>query len=378
MGIHIPSVLEGILEATAAEAAAKARIATLRAALEDEARRRLDAEGAAPSWNTPSLGKVRLDPPSEWLATVADPVTFGSFVAEHYPTEATAIIPIPAADLADALQALEFISVKPAGEVRVEVRSAWEEAYVKGLTVDVEEVLEEDGSQVIDRTITVVDTEGLLVDGMTATRKPAKLVVSLDRDRRTAAITEARASADALLEDAAGDDAPDADPAELHRRRVELEGMGAAILGLIAKAHGLGSSGTKAELAERIARAEIASGNVIRTADQLEAPPTPEPLPDDAEVEEVTTIEEPVKYPHPVSVPAEDLPDEGAARTVGEHIADERLRDDLDKLSREVLRGYAKSVGISAAGTKGELLDRLVEAGAAVSQVNAYAAAARA
>ena len=398
MGIHIPSVLEGILEATAAEAAAKARIATLRAALEDEARRRLDAEGAAPSWNTPSLGKVRLDPPSEWLATVADPQTFGSFVAEHYPTEATAIIPIPAADLADALQALEFISVKPAGEVRVEVRSAWEEAYVKGLTVDVEEVLEEDGSQVIARTITVVDTEGLLVDGMTATRKPAKLVVSLDRDRRTAAITEARASADALLDDAAGEDAPDADPAELHRRRVELEGMGAATLTTIAKAHDLGSSGTKAELAERIARAEVATGNVIRPASELEAP-TPDPLPDDVEVEEVTTL--------PVDQPVEEVPDasdvakateertvildstvvdevrEALATTEGaegphvDELADRR-RQLLDGLSREVLRGYAKSVGISAAGTKGDLLDRLVEAGAAVSQVNAYAAAARA
>ena len=426
--VHIPTLLEGILEATAAEAAAKARIATLRAALEDEARRRFAAEGAAPSWTTPQLGKVRLDPPSEWAATVADPAAFGSFVAEHYPTEATAIVPIPAADLADALQALEFIGVKPAGEVRVEVRSAWEEPYVAGLAVDVEETELEDGA--VDRTITVVDpATGQLVDGMTATRKPAKLVVSLDRDRRTAAVTQAQATAAALLEAASEDEAPGPDLDELHARRIELEGLHATTLTTIAKAHDLGSSGTKAELAERIARAELATGNVIRPASTIE---TPEPLPDDVEVEEVTTL--------PVDQPVEEVPDAGTVAEAEEEVCgysfdhdttganpyecrrcgaeleqpddepervvilDEAVVDEvrealattegaegphvdeltarrrqlLDGLSREVLRGYAKSVGISAAGTKGDLLDRLVEAGATVTQVNEWARAARA
>lgn len=424
--VHIPTLLEGILEATASEAAAKARIATLRAALEDEARRRFAAEGAAPSWTTPQLGKVRLDPPSEWAATVADPAAFGSFVAEHYPTEATAILPLPAADLADALQALEFIGVKPAGEVRVEVRSAWEEPYVAGLAVDVEETELDDGS--VDRTITVVDPDsGQLVEGMTATRKPAKLVVSLDRDRRTAAITQAQASASALLEAASDEEAPGPDLDELHARRVELEGLHATTLTTVAKAHGLGSSGTKAELAERIARAELATGNVIRPASSIE---TPEPLPDDVEVEEVSTV--PVEDPaelaagivdrlgvvgevmrdagppevregmavlehvaeHGLDQPVEEVPEGGAVAAQledpvdvvrealattegaeGPHIDElaQRRRALLDGLSREVLRGYAKSVSISAAGTKGDLLDRLVEAGTTVTQVNEWA-----
>jgi hypothetical protein len=395
--VHIPTLLEGILEATAAEAAAKARIATLRAALEDEARRRLAAEGAAPSWTTPQLGKVRLDPPSEWAATVADPAAFGSFVAEHYPTEATAIVAIPASDLEDVLQALKFIDVTPVGEVRVEVRSAWEEPYVAGLVVDVEETQLEDGA--VDRTITVVDPDsGQLVEGMTATRKPAKLVVSLDRDRRTAAITQAQASASALLDAASDEDEPGPDLDELHARRVELEGLHATTLTTIAKAHDLGSSGTKAELAERIARAELATGNVIRPASELEQP-TPDPLPDDVEVEEVTTL--------PVDQPVEEVPDasdvakateertvildstvvdevrEALATTEGaegphvDELAD-RYRYLLSLLSREVLRGYAKSVAISAAGTKGDLLDRLVEAGATVTQVNEWARTARA
>lgn len=422
--VHIPTLLEGILEATAAEAAAKARIATLRAALEDEARRRFAAEGAAPSWTTPQLGKVRLDPPSEWAATVADPAAFGSFVAEHYPTEATAIVPVPAGDLEDVLKALEFIGVTPAAEVRVEVRSAWEEPYVAGLAVDVEETELEDGA--VDRTITVVDPDtGQLVDGMTATRKPAKLVVSLDRDRRTAAVTQAQATAAALLEAASDEEAPGPDLDELHARRVELEGLHATTLTTIAKAHDLGSSGTKAELAERIARAELATGNVIRPASELEQH-TPDPLPDDAEVEEVTIL--------PVDQPVEEVPDAGDVADVipgefpqvepdsplpvgdnapgpgpftdergtvildgavvdevrealattegaeGPHVDEltARRRQLLDGLSREVLRGYAKSVGISAAGAKGDLLDRLVEAGATVTQVNEWARTARA
>lgn len=388
--LHIPTLLEAILEATATEQAAKARIASLRAAIEDEARRRYAADGAAPSWNTPALGKVRLDPEGDWTPAVADPAAFGSWVAEHHPTEATAVVPIAAADLADALQALEFIGVTPAGDVRVEVRSAFEEALVKRAAVDVTEDRDEDGA-LIERTVTVVDTDtGLLVDGLTAHRKPARLVVSLDRDRRTAAIEVATHEAEDLVQSASGDEPAVADYLELHQRRHDLEGLAAAQLSTIAQAHGLGSSGTKAELAERIARAELATGNTIRPAatiatevepdlapvgvvaevtldrdlaDRLAAEverlDTPPPLPDDVEVEEVTTL--------PVDQPVEEVPDAGPTN-----------RALLDGLSREVLRGYAKSVGISAAGTKGDLLDRLDAAGVTVTAVNDYARTARA
>lgn len=270
MGIRIPDLLNGILEATAAEAAAKARITTLRAALEDEARRRFAADGAAPSWAAPQLGKVRLDPPSEWAAEVADPAAFGSYVAQHYPTEATALIAIAAPDLEDVLKALEFIGVTPT-ESRIEVRPAWSATYLEGLAVDVEEQTDDEGG--VDRAITVVDPDtGVLVDGLTAGRKPAKLVVSLDRDRRTAAVEEAKAIANALLTDAAGEDAPEVDLVELDARRRELEGLHGDQLAAIAKARELGSSGTKAALAERIARVELATGHVIRPAATVEAP----------------------------------------------------------------------------------------------------------
>lgn len=45
----------------------------------------------------------------------------------------------------------------------------------------------------------------------------------------------------------------------------------------------------------------------------------------------------------------------------------------LDGLSREALRRYAKAVGINPGGTKGDLLDRLAEAGTTVTDVNAHA-----
>lgn len=451
MSIRIPDLLEGILEATAAEAAAKARLATLRAALEDEARRRLAAEGAAPSWNAPQLGKVRLEPAGAWTATVADASAFGSWVAEHHPTEATATVVLNAGDLADALQALKFIGVEPL-EARAEARSAFEEQLIGRLVVEVEETGE--GAELVREFVIVDPTTGLAPDGLTGTRKPDKLVVTLDKDRRTAAITEARTQAAELLEAATDEDAPGPDLVELDERRRELEDLHATTLATIAKAHGLGSSGTKAALAERIARAELATGNVIRTAATVEAPePTPAPLPDDVEVEEVTTLEPPAQDQHrnpyvgagadgarrsaqidreevdgldrddprrdqllasadawdrqaaeldadnvipgefPQVEPDSPLPvgenapgpgpftDETGAPVAGLDRLLEAVdtADDADTLagrSREVLRGYAKAIGVSAAGTKADVIDRLVAAGVTATQVDTWAASA--
>lgn len=371
--VHIPTLLEGILEATAAEAHAKARITTLRAALEDEARRRMAADGAAPSWNAAQLGKVRLDPAGAWEAKVTAPEEFGSYVAEHYPTEAGVVLYLNAADAADALQALEFIGVTPTN-TRVEVRPAWADSYLKGLDVDVTE--ERDASAQVTRTVVAADTTtGAVVPGIGVTRSEAKLVVSLDRDRRTAAITEARSTATALVEAASGDDADPVDLDELDRRRVELEGLHGDALAAIAKGHGLGSSGTKASLAERIARAELATGHVIRPAsdpslvvtewvDQQhgDGPEAQDPLPEGTEVEEVTTV------------PAPREPYVGDAGHAG-HVDPYDAGQELDKAhSREALRKAAKAHNLSAAGTKAEVIGRLVAAGVTGDNITVEAA----
>lgn len=438
--MHVPTLLDGILEATARKAGAEAQITTLRATLEDEARRRLKAEGAAPSWNVPQLGKVRLDPPGDYAAHVEDADTFASFAAEHYPTEVIANITVRAADLAEALQALEFVGITATAQL--ETRPSWRSAYLTDLTLDVEEEFDASGQTV--RTVTALDDADHVVPGIGATRKAASLVVTLDRDRRTAAITEAKAAVDSVIEAATPEDEEAAvDLAALDVRRRELEGLHADQLATIAKGHQLGSSGSKAALAERIARAEQATGHVITvatalvearpgdadgrviedlphagdptrpadvhtTADALALAAAADPrvaatvLPEGTEVEEVSTV--------PLDQPVEEVPDGGDVADVirgdfpqvepdsplptgdnapgpGPFVDEDgaaveapinRLAENLDQLSREVLRQHAKAIGVSAAGAKPDVIARLVEAGVTVSAVNATAARSRA
>jgi hypothetical protein len=381
VSIRIPDLLDGILEATAAEAAAKVRVSTYRAALEDEARRRYDADGAAPAWTAPDLGKVRLEPPGPWTAVVADAVAFGDHVLEHYPTEAVLVIEVPGTDAQAAGEALAFAGVT--ARARVETRPAWSATYLDSLDVSDDDNGDPSATSAVPDEEVAVDPAGLLVPGITRQRAAAKLVVSLDRNRRTAAINEAREAANVTIVEATG--VTDEQLAALDTARRELEALPGDVLAAIAKAHNLGSSGTKAALAERVARAEQASGKVIRTAtitptgvnfrveaaggwdepgdpaEDLEAArrlmdteATPEPLPDDVEVEEVTTVEQPV-----------DSYDPAAAA------ADDRRAALLDGLSREALRKYAKAHNISAAGTKADLIARL-PAGTTVTDVTTY------
>lgn len=419
MSISIPDLLEGILEATAAEAAAKARIVAYRGALEDEARRRLAADGAAPSWNAPELGKVRLEPAGAWSATVADPAAFGSYVAEHHPTEATAVLALSAGDLEAALEALEFAGIKPL-DTNLEVRSAWSGPFLAGLALDVDEEELDDGT--VDRTVTAADTTtGSIVPGIGVTRSAAKLVVSLDRGRRTAVVEEARTSANAAIADAIGEDQAAADLAALDVTRRELEGLHGDQLATIAKAHGLGSSGTKAALAERIARAEHATGKVVRPAATLEGTVhraiseeavvgvvAQEPPPTDR----VTTTGHRIPYvgdgadgarrSAAIDRSEADGMDPGEARderlasadrwdaqaaALDEEVtrltatdpivaaakaqADQPLTDLEAAGSREVLRAAAKARGISAAGTKRDVALRLLEAGITAEELGA-------
>lgn len=335
MTVRIPDLLDAILEATADEATAKARIAGIRAVLEDEARRRFQAEGAAPTWTAPQLGKVRYDAPGSWRAMVHDPKAFGSWVAEHYPSEATGVIRVPARLLGAAMQALEF-GVMGDGDtmdVDVEVRPAWSGTFLEGLAVDVEETTTDEGT---DREFTIADPiSGEIVPGTTGTRSSAKLVVSLDRDRRTIALTEARETAEAIIAKATeGEAPPEAGRAALDHRRRELEGMPAEVLTEVARRMELGASGTKPALAERIARAEALAGHefpIHRLA------VTDEPAPE----------------------PAEDEPERGTV----EYLEAKRAEAIEACGSREQLRAYAKANGVPPSGTKTDVAKRLAAAG---------------
>lgn len=347
MTVRIPDLLDAILEATADEATAKARIAGIRAVLEDEARRRFAAEGAAPTWTAPQVGKVRYDAPGEWRAIVADPATFGSWVADHYPSEATGVIRIPADKLEDALTALSFagIDLIGSGDVTVEVRPAWSGTFLDGLAVDVEETTTDEGTE---RSFTIADPiSGELVPGTTGTRSAGKLVVSLDRDRRTVALTQARETAEAIIAKATeGEEAPAADRAALDHRRRELESMPADVLTEVARRMELGASGTKPQLAERIARAEALAGHEFPI--HKLTPPEDDPAP----------AEQP------------DEPERGSVA----YLDDKRAKAIEACGSREQLRAYAKAHGVPPSGTKTDVAERLAKAGHTADAVAEWAA----
>lgn len=369
MGIDVPTILDALLEATADEATAKARIASLRASLEEESLRRFITERAAPSWNAPDLGKVRFDPPGKWEAMVADHDAFGSWVAEHHPSEATGVIRLPAALLEEALMAIGF-ALGEYGQPNtvtssVEVRPAWSSTFLGKLAVDVEETpptatLGDGEHEVNDgpnRTFTITDPDtGELVDGVTGTRSAAKLVVSLDRDRRTQAIESARSAATALLEVAQTDERPEVDREELDERRRYLEGLHADVLAAYAGRLELSKSGTKAELAERIARTEAITGRrEIVPASAVEGPHGNATT---MTLGEALAVQELVK----------GLED-GARQSAAEETA-----AIIDGRSREQLRAFAKAKGLSAAGTKPQVITRIVDAGHTARDVDAYLA----
>lgn len=409
MGIRIPDLLEGILEATAAEAAAKARIAALRAVLEDEARRRYEADGAAPTWKARDAGTVRYDEAGEWTAQVADASTFGSFVAQHYPTEATGVLRLPVDQLELALEALGFAGVNAdTGLVTdVEVRPAWSGEFLKGLLVDVEEVYEVGAALPVERVFTVVDAAtGQLVDGTTGTRSAAKLVVSLDRTRRAASIDEALDDAKALVESATTGEATGPSAEDIRAKRIELEGLHGDDLKAHARRLDLSSSGTKAELAERVARVALAKGITLVPASEL--PPRAPMLSDeelatarrfeeapaadlDAEVRAlaaevadatgstearaiaehgledeivpVSTVAEPITAVDPATATIVEPYDDDRPGMMRVHVLEGHIKAVEALGSREHLRRVARSLDVGGGGTKRELATRLVEAG---------------
>lgn len=335
--LSIPALLEAILEATATKTSAETRIAGIRTVLDQAARARYAEEGAAPSWKRRDLGNVRLDEPGEWKATVVDAAAFGSYVAQAYPTEATAVIRVPAALAEVALDALRFAGLGTEVETSTEVRGNFREKLLEGLVVDVEETRHDDGA--LDRTITVVDpATGVVVDGLSATRKEATLVVTLDRDRRAAVVAEAKAAAKALLDE----DAPAAPPEPGRNRTIE----------------------------------DLVGTGLVKPASELTRPPAPEltaALEDeivdaaqlDAEIASGAarplSLEEAATVARFDAAPSALPPDAHTVNPNDAHAAamaaDVAAIEGLD--NREALRRLAKARNVPAGGTKRELAERL-------------------
>lgn len=260
MTVKIPQLLAAILEATADEVSAKARVAGIRATLEDEARRRTHDEGAAPTWNATGVGRVSYQDVGKWSASVADPQAFASYVAEHHPDNVTATVHLNAADLEAVLEALEFAGIRPLRS-ELEVREPFGSAYLKGLEVAVDESARDEATGAIERTFTVTDVDqatGVVreVPGVSGSRTPGKLVVSLDRDRKADAVEAARRAAEQVVAEATVLDtegAPVADPTAVSAFRDALLAAPADSVKDLAKALDLSQTGTRPELANRVA-----------------------------------------------------------------------------------------------------------------------------
>lgn len=373
MPLKIPALLDAILEATAAEASAKARITIVRATLEDEARRRFVEEGAAPSWNAPGAGKVRFDPPGEPAAVVADADAFGKWVAEQYPTEVVQSLEVPGEHVAAAAQALTFAGVPH--EVVDAVRSSWSRTFLEAADVEEDTPENEDDGPA---TYTVWDPEsGEAIPGLSAHRSPGKLVVSLDRDRRTLALEDARAQADAII---AGADPDAPDLADLNARRQELEGWHSGILSAYAKRLELSGSGTKAELAERIARTEARLGRRdLFTAAELAADAGLTSAPEPAEDVCGYTVDHDTSGANPNECRrcgAELEPIEDSTETEEEATAQALTAPSVAGIlalgSREALRRFAKAHDVPAHGTKQDLAIRLSASGKTVDAITRW------
>lgn len=347
--ISIPALLDGILTATAEEASAKARIARYRATLEETARERYRTEGAAPTWKAPGAGTVAFTAPGEWKATIGDPVAFAEWAAQNHPANVAATINLNADDLEAALNALRFAGIEATATVTP--RPAWVGTWLDSLEVEVTEPTDEHD----ERTHVIVDpTDGLLPDGLTITRSTGGLRVTLDRDRRSAAIRAAEEQATQTITSATPEASVPAladRQAHVEARRRELEGMTVADLRALAAEAEVPASGTKAVLAERIARTEALGGNA--TGDLLDTPASRAYLTEQGNPSE--------------SVPA-GQPDEQTTPSVAEQDVDDAAARLLEH-SAEQLRVTARRAGLPVSGNKVTLAERLATAG--VTEVEA-------
>lgn len=192
--IKVDAVLRRILEAAAEEVTARQRGARYRRLLEDEARARHAAEGAAPTWKARGLGQVRWDgADADPKPYVAAPVAFGSWAAQRHPSGVVATLTVPADRLAAAVEALGFAGI-PDITAQVTAHPRFVETFLEQVDVA--------GSEEAGWVVVAADT-GEVVEGLAARTPSPRLVVVLDR--------QAKADALALADTTVDDETAEAD-----------------------------------------------------------------------------------------------------------------------------------------------------------------------
>lgn len=214
--MQIRRYLQALLDATAEQTAAKAKVDALREVLADEARRRWQAEGAAPTWKA-DLGQVRLDGTRpEPRLEITDRDTWANHVVMQHPEHAIGqITGIPADRLNDARAALAFAGIEAEtihGSWEVDAR--WEtELLTEHLEVEVNEIHDAAHGAPVQRIGEIVDTAGALASPGEIIELPGveirgldpapRLVVTLDGDRKRYLLDATEAEAKQLIADLA-------------------------------------------------------------------------------------------------------------------------------------------------------------------------------
>jgi hypothetical protein len=153
----IRDLLDELLTIEARMGALGARGAALRVALAERAEQVKQADGVAPTWRVPGLGMVAYRDPQPKVGVV-DPDAFGSWAAQHYPTEVTGVIRLGAAHLPAALEVIrEAATAGRFGHAEhveaaatLEIREPWRRTFLDRCAADGGLVLAPDTGQIVD------------------------------------------------------------------------------------------------------------------------------------------------------------------------------------------------------------------------------------
>lgn len=105
--------------------------AKLREELLERAIETLAADGVAPTWRAPGLGRVVLRDPQPRVGVV-DGAAFADWAAQNHATEATGVVKIAATDLEQSLEVLAAAGIVHKGDVVVELARPWQTAFIEG------------------------------------------------------------------------------------------------------------------------------------------------------------------------------------------------------------------------------------------------------
>jgi hypothetical protein len=247
--------------------AAKARADRLKAAAVAEAERIRLTTGGGDRWRSDQgLGTLRLDGVEKPATPViTDPAQAGSWLAEHAPQTVTCTITVPADQLPDALQALEFASI-----TGIQAAASPNTAAAGWLTDScVLQAAETGGWDVIH---VAADKTTTLVPGVSGQRPRPRWVLSADTEKKRHAVELAVVAAEADLSGLADVAAamadepaptaarpaltvvpePAAAPADRAWTAEELDLLDLAGLRHVAKEQGVRVSGNKRDLRSRL------------------------------------------------------------------------------------------------------------------------------